>query len=127
MPLEHPAPGASPFVRVIKTEEKGSDVNLASHLLLGAFRNSYDVGVVITNDTDLKEPIRIVTQEFGKDVIVLAPMRAPRPWQKARYIAHDLIRVATRAAKINHASLPLSQFPPTLTDNHGTITKPAIW
>ena len=127
MPLEYPASGSSPFVRVIKTEEKGSDVNLASHLLLGAFRNSYDVGVVITNDTDLKEPIRIVTQEFGKDVIVLAPMRAPKPGQKARYIAQDLISVATRAVKINHASLPLSQFPPTLVDTHGTITKPMSW
>ena len=127
MPRENPAPGDPPFVRVIKTEEKGSDVNLASHLLLGAFRNSYDVGVVISNDTDLKEPIRIVTQEFAKDIIVLAPLRAPNPGQKPRYIAQDLKSVATRAVKINPASLPLSQFPTTLTDANGTITKPASW
>lgn len=30
MMLSHPQPGASPFVEVIKTEEKGSDVNIAS-------------------------------------------------------------------------------------------------
>ena len=28
---------AKPFVRVIKTEEKGSDVNIAAHMLLDAF------------------------------------------------------------------------------------------
>jgi hypothetical protein len=39
-----------------KVEEKGSDVNLASHLLLDAFQNSFDVGAVLSNDSDLVEP-----------------------------------------------------------------------
>lgn len=127
MPRENPAPGDSPFVRVIKTEEKGSDVNLASHLLLGAFRNEYEIGVVISNDTDLKEPIRIVTEEFRKPVVVLAPMRDPKPGQKPRYVAQDLQNAATIAIKINTASLPLSQFPTPLVDSHGTFTKPVTW
>ena len=126
MPLLNPVPGESQFARVIKTEEKGSDVNLASHLLLGAFRNEYEIGVVISNDTDLKEPIRIVTGEFRKHIIVLAPMRASTPTNK-RYIAKDLKDVATVAVSIDAASLPFSQFPTIIQDSHGTITKPSSW
>lgn len=33
MPLANPAPGQSRYVRVLKSEEKGSDVNLATHLV----------------------------------------------------------------------------------------------
>ena len=53
---------------VWKTEEKGSDVNLASYLLLDAFQNKYDVAAVLSNDSDLTEPIRIVTRTLGKPV-----------------------------------------------------------
>jgi uncharacterized LabA/DUF88 family protein len=70
-------------VRVHKTEEKVSDVNLASHLLLGAFRNDYDVAAVISNDTDLVEPLRIVTRELGKVVTLLSPVPNPAPQLKA--------------------------------------------
>ena len=47
-------------VSIVKTEEKGSDVNLASYLLCDAFRNRFDVAAVLSNDTDLVEPVRIV-------------------------------------------------------------------
>lgn len=47
-------------VFVEKAEEKGSDVNLGAYLVRDAFRNEFDVAVVVSNDTDLVEPIRIV-------------------------------------------------------------------
>lgn len=41
-----PAPGRpQEYVRVIKTEEKGSDVNLATHLLHGAHMGRFEVAV----------------------------------------------------------------------------------
>jgi hypothetical protein len=46
---------------IVKAEEKGSDVNLASHLVNDGWKNIFDVAVVVSNDTDLVEPIRIVT------------------------------------------------------------------
>jgi uncharacterized LabA/DUF88 family protein len=52
------------YARVIKTEEKGSDVNLATHLLHDAHMGRFDVAVVVSNDSDLLEPIRIVRQEL---------------------------------------------------------------
>jgi len=55
MPRVAPAPGEDPMVRVFRTEEKGSDVNIGSYLLLDAFKNDSDTAVVISNDSDLAE------------------------------------------------------------------------
>lgn len=65
MPPASPAPGGPRTVEVIKTEEKGSDVNLATYLLADAFRADADTFVVVSNDSDLTEPIRLVSQELG--------------------------------------------------------------
>ena len=71
-------PGASQqFVKVIKTEEKGSDVNLATQLLNDAHLNRFDVAVIVSNDSDLLGPIKIVRNELGKKVGVLNPQRHP--------------------------------------------------
>lgn len=60
-------------VEVIKREEKGSDVNIASHLLLDAFREDAEAFVVISNDSDLKEPLRMVREELHKIVGLVTP------------------------------------------------------
>jgi hypothetical protein len=39
MPLAQPRRGGARTVQVVKTEEKGSDVNLATYLLLDAFKS----------------------------------------------------------------------------------------
>ncbi len=54
-------------------EEKGSDVNLAAHLLNDAWNNSFDVAAVISNDTDLETPIRMVVNERRKPVYIICP------------------------------------------------------
>ena len=58
-------------------EKKRSDVNLACHLLLDAFHNNFDVAAVLSNDSELVEPIRIVTQVLGKPVGLLSPHADP--------------------------------------------------
>ncbi len=62
---------------MIKTEEKGSDVNLATHLLHDAHMGRFDVAVVVSNDSDLLEPIRIVREQLGKKVGILNPHPNP--------------------------------------------------
>ena len=47
-------------VNVIKTEEKGSDVNLAVHLLNDAWLNKYECAVIVSNDSDMAEAMRLV-------------------------------------------------------------------
>ena len=58
------------YAHVRDTEEKGSDVNLASHLLMDAFCDTYDIALVLSQDSDLLEPIRMVSQELNKMVII---------------------------------------------------------
>ncbi len=53
MPLAAPGPGGTRFADVLKMEEKGSDVNIATYMLIDAFRTDCDQLVVITNDSDL--------------------------------------------------------------------------
>lgn len=54
-------------------EEKGSDVNLASHLIHDGWSGQYDVAVLVSNDSDLEEPMRIVTQELRKPIGLVCP------------------------------------------------------
>ena len=72
-PLVIPPLIGSKYVEVHSTEEKGSDVNLASHLILDGFQHKYDAAVVVSKDTDLAEPIRIVVAELGLPVGLICP------------------------------------------------------
>jgi uncharacterized LabA/DUF88 family protein len=113
------APGQpQKYARVIKTEEKGSDVNLATHFLHDAHMGRFDVGVVVSNDSDLLEPIKIVREELKKQVGILNP----HPTASRAFLPHiDFIK------QIRAGVLRTAQFPVTLTDAHGTFTKPASW
>lgn len=51
-------PSAKFMVSVALREEKGSDVNVASHLLLDVLSGAVDAAVIISNDSDLKLPIQ---------------------------------------------------------------------
>jgi uncharacterized LabA/DUF88 family protein len=66
------------FVPVIKTEEKGSDVNLAAHLLNDAWSDNFDCAVVVSNDSDLKESLRIAKEDLSKVIGVINP-RGDKP------------------------------------------------
>jgi len=118
MPVAGSPPNTARKVRVTKTEEKGSDVNLASMLLCDGFDDDYDLAVILSNDSDLSMPIELVRRKLRKGAGVLSPNR--------RY-GSELRRVATFFQPIREASFAASQFPPTLTDANGTITKPRGW
>jgi uncharacterized LabA/DUF88 family protein len=119
MPLANPQPGGPRTVEVIKTEEKGSDVNLAAHLLHDAHRGRFDVAVLITNDSDLVEPMKLVRYDLGLKVGVLNPHK--------RKPAHEIAKYATFIKQIRTGVLANSQLPITLTDAQGTIHKPSGW
>ena len=112
--------GVTPTKRVWvdKTEEKGSDVNLASHLVRDAFRGAFQTAVLITNDSDLAEPVRIVRQELNLPVGILNPHQQH---------SAELKRIATFVKRIRQSNLITSQFPATLTDAKGACHKPTSW
>ena len=61
----------------MKTEEKGSDVNLASYLLIDAYRSDCDVAVIVSNDSDLLFPIEHIKRHLGKVIGILNPHPLP--------------------------------------------------
>lgn len=46
------------MVSVARREEKGTDVNVASHLLIEVLTSKVDAAIVVSNDSDLSFPIR---------------------------------------------------------------------
>lgn len=118
MPLAQPPASGPRTVEVIKTEEKGSDVNLATYLLLDAFKARCDTAVVISNDSDLAEPIRVAEQELGIRVGVVNPHPAKRRSRALRSTFFKQLRPSTLAA---------CQLPPVIQDQQGKIHKPNGW
>lgn len=118
MPLAAPATGGPRFARVIRTEEKGSDVNLATHLVSDAYENHFDVAVIVSNDSDLLAPVRLVTQHLGKRVGILNPQREA---------AMVLSKAATFVKQVREGVLRASQFPAELRDARGAFRKPLEW
>ena len=119
MPLAHPLPGQPKYTQVIKTEEKGSDVNIAAHMVNDGHRGLYEVAILVSNDSDLVEPVKIVRNELKLPVGVLNPfLQTP---------SFDLRKYATFVRPIRAGVLPASQFPPTLKDANGTFYKPPTW
>lgn len=122
MPLADPISGGPTKARVIKSEEKGSDVNIATYMILDAIRSDCDGLVLISNDSDLIEPVRIIVNELGMPVTVLHPCRPPR------YPAGKLKQVASTSLNLTHRYLRISQFPPVVIDANGKeIRKPTMW
>jgi hypothetical protein len=120
--LAHPPPDGPTTVTVIDPKEKGSDVNLASYLLLDGFKGDYAVAAVVSNDSDLCLPIRMVREELGKDVIVVAPTTLP-----GRHRSRELQQVATFLLSLRRGTLRACQFPAVLEDADGRFTKPTNW
>jgi uncharacterized LabA/DUF88 family protein len=119
MPLANCPPGKQKYIKVIKTEEKGSDVNIATHMLHDGYQGAYAVAIVISNDSDLVEAIKIVRTDLKKSVIVLNPFK-DTPSQ-------ELNRVATFVKPIRQGVLAASQFPSPMQDQNGSFYKPPSW
>jgi hypothetical protein len=116
-PLVTPIPGHSPVQEFFDTEEKGSDVNLAAHLVYDGCTNAYEVAAVISNDTDLVEPIRIVAAELRKPVILLSPCNPHE----------ELVAVASAKRQIHRSDIRESQFPETVGYRDKLLQRPAGW
>lgn len=115
-------------IEIFKTEEKGSDVNLGAHLLMDGFQNRYEAAIVVTGDSDLITPIRMVRQQLRKTVGVLNPQRLSGPDHRAPRASAGLLHVASFYQHgVSWAQLEDAQFPDQLHDSKGTFHKPSAW
>ena len=119
-PLASPIHGVPRYVTVLDSEEKGTDVNLATRLLVEGFERDYEQAVIISNDSDLASPMRYVRDVLKLEVVVVNP-------DQRTFTHRDLVNAASYTKRLRPRHLRQSQFPPTLTDEHGTITKPKSW
>jgi uncharacterized LabA/DUF88 family protein len=117
-PVRRPLAGGGGSVVVTDMKEKGSDVNLATELLVDAFENAFDVAAVISNDSDLVAPIRAVRTRIGKPVGIINPH--PRP-------SAELRKCCSFYKEIRTWQLASALLPDNLTDDHGEIHKPVRW
>jgi hypothetical protein len=106
-------------VLVLKTEEKGSDVNLATQLLFDGFHDRYDLAVIIANDSDYLEPVKVVRRDFKKMIGIVNP-RKTRPSKVLQEEADFFKSVWPSAMK-------RSQLPEVLRDAEGAFKKPERW
>lgn len=116
----NPTQGQPPYVTVFKTEEKGSDVNLALHLLNDAWLDKYDCAVLVSNDSDLAEAMRLVKAQHNKTIGLIVPGD-----EKIRKPSRELAQHATFIKRIRRPILEASQLPQQIPNS--TLYKPDAW
>lgn len=104
------------FVEVIKREEKGSDVNLAVHFLNDAWKNEYDCGIIISNDSDIAEAVKLVRSQTSKKIGIISPFPS---------VSKELKSHSHFQRKIRPSALASSQLPLAVPGT--AITKPREW
>ena len=110
---------ATPKLQEVEVrEEKGSDVNLATHLLMDAVDKDFELAVIVSNDSDLIWPIEVVRKKFGRQVGVLNPQSG---------FSGAIYKTATFYKKIPRAELANCQFLDPMTDASGTFNRPISW
>jgi uncharacterized LabA/DUF88 family protein len=106
-------------VEVIKTEEKGSDVNLAVQMLNDAWLDKYDCAVVVSNDSDMAESMKMIREHHSKKVLgLITPGQDTRTSEQLKKHAHFVKKI--RKSILKHCQLP-HKIPYT------NIKKPADW
>ena len=107
------------FVNVIRMEEKGTDVNLAVSLLNDMWLDKYDCAVIISNDSDLAEAMRLVSEHSEKILILIPPKQRRSP------ISKKLKQYAHYVHPIRNSVLAKSQLPNPIPGTK--LYKPDSW
>ncbi|MCX8506482.1 MAG: NYN domain-containing protein [Alphaproteobacteria bacterium] len=119
-PLVNPPDPQNRYVQIHTTEEKGSDVNLASHLLHDGWRDFYDIALIMSQDTDFVLPFSFVKNDLKKTIILV--------WLDGKQATIKLKEVVDHVRHITPNRLAQAQFPMVITDNKGRVLqKPSTW
>ncbi len=106
-------------VDVIKTEEKGTDVNLAVHMVADAFQDKFDCAMLFSNDSDMSTAVKIVTQTCKKTVGLYIDRKA---------VSFKVLRdYATYVSRITPTRLKNNQLDAIICSSNQVIAKPEDW
>jgi uncharacterized LabA/DUF88 family protein len=101
-------------------EEKMTDVNIATEMLVDAFGDRFDTALLISADSDLVRPVETIKKMFPqKRVIVFFPPNRSSAALKA---------VANTQLSLGHGLLAQSQFPDKVIRADGyVLQRPSEW
>jgi len=116
-PLAKPE-GINKSVQIIKTEEKDSDVNIAVQLVNDAWLNNFDCAVIVSNDSDLSEAMKLVKKHHPDKKLGLFMPGQGHPSKELMQYAHFVKR-------IREGVLKTSQLPDKIPG--ANIYKPENW
>ena len=117
LPFENPGKEGRRMARVIRTEEKGTDVNIAVHLLHDAWLDNYDCAVLVSNDGDFAEALHLVKSDCKKKIGLIRP--------KKRQQSQKLSKHADFFHHITPGALQKNQLPSPIPGTR--IFKPKEW
>lgn len=119
-------------VKVIKTSEKGSDVNLAVHYLNDAWKNNFNCGIIVSNDSDLAAALKLTEENFPdkkRGLIIPIDMDRQRtlPEYKRKKVSNKLTQYVNckMVRTVRESTLKKSQLPDTIPKSN--IYKPKAW
>lgn len=118
-PWEYLENGRPQMLRINMTQEKGSDVNLASHLIFDVLNNDAEAYVVLSNDSDQVGPLAMLSQRTDAVLGLILPGAN----QAKELLALQLPIVR----KIRMGVLEISQLPEVMKDDIGEFSKPKEW
>jgi uncharacterized LabA/DUF88 family protein len=103
-----------------KFNEKMTDVNIATQILIDAYQDKYDMAMLISGDSDLVPPMKAVHEIFkNKRVFVAFPPKRHN---------QSVALVARGSLTIGRKKLVESQFEKKVTKKDGyVLSKPPIW
>jgi hypothetical protein len=118
-PLGTPLPNAVFMVSYLHQEEKGTDVNVGSHLLMDVLSGQVDGVVVVSNDSDLRLPVGVARAHVPVGLVnprggITAGALASK---KTEGVGNHWFRRLFRDDYISHQ----------LPDPAGKYTKPLDW
>jgi hypothetical protein len=119
-------PGERPLKRTVMIyEEKGTDVNLATRLLVDGFEGRFESATVISNDGDLKMPIQVIREQLNLPVTVVNPVLRSR---RSAALSPDPLPANASFIRLSARDVIDCQFPNQLMSPKGArLVKPAGW
>ena len=117
-------------VEVIVTEEKRSDVSLSTHLLNDAWLDKYDCAVLVSNDNDMAEALKLIRQYHPEKQLWLIKPKKSQSSGKLQGPIEGQVNGKKFIRAIYRSALKKSLLPdPVLSEKpiSTSISKPASW
>jgi uncharacterized LabA/DUF88 family protein len=101
-------------------EEKMTDVNIAAQLLSDAYENKFDTALIISGDSDLTTPVKLVRERFPDKRVIIA-------FPPDRH-SDQLRKTANSAFTIGESKLRNNLLPNSITTTTGYVLhRPERW